>query len=196
MVDSHRPLHGHGTAADVRFARFPAGYSIKGMFFTRLLPMLPTAGLDKLELQDRPRNGRYLAFKGYPQVDYSRVAHLAATTRYRNDDTREAMRRLARDDFAEFAKSRIGKVALSFAGDCADTLGRMPSLYDMTLEGGSFASEPIEGGVRIVLRDFYGWLDCYPLGTLEGIVIHHGFRPRVEMHLDDELNGHFDVTWD
>ena len=70
-----------------------------------------------------------------------------------------------------------------------DTLKRMPSLYEMTLEGGSFSAEAIEGGVRIALRDFYGWLDCYPLGTLEGIVLHHGFRPRVEMHLEDELNG-------
>ena len=196
MVDANRPLKGHGTAAEERFARFPASHTIKGMFFTRLVPMLPTGGLDQLELQERPRNGRYLAFKSYPQIDYSRMAHLAATTRYRNDETREAMRRLARDDFAEFAKSRVGKVALSFAGDCSDTLKRMPSLYDMTLEGGSFAAQDIEGGVRVELRDFYGWLDCYPVGTLEGIVLHFGHRPQVELHLTDDQNGHLDVTWD
>ena len=72
----------------------------------------------------------------------------------------------------------------------------MPSLYEMTLEGGSYEASEIDGGVRIALRDFYGWLDCYPVGTLEGIVLHFGHRPRVEIHLQDELNGHFDVTWD
>ena len=195
MVEEGRPLRGHGTSADVRFARFPASHTIKGMFFTRLMAIAPRAEVEQRDLRAFPRGGRYVAFKNYPQIDYSRIAHLAASTRYRHQETREAMRRLARDDFAEFAKSRVAKVALSFVGDCADTLKRMPDLYRMTLEGGTFDAQDIEGGVRVSYRDFYGWLDCYPLGTLEGIVIHHGHRPRVEMHLEDDLNGHLDVTW-
>jgi uncharacterized protein (TIGR02265 family) len=196
VVEIGRPLRGHGTEADARFARFPATHTIKGMFFNRLVAIVSADAVEQLELRARPRNGRYLPFKSYPQIDYSRLAHLAAITRYRNQDTREAMRRLARDDFAEFAKSRVAKVALSFVGDCADTLKRMPDLYRMTLEGGTFDAVDIDGGVRVSFRDFYGWLDCYPLGTLEGIVLHYGHRPQVAMALEDDLNGHFDVTWD
>jgi uncharacterized protein (TIGR02265 family) len=196
VVEWNRPLRGDGVAAETRFARFPRSHTIKGMFFTRLLPILGRGEIDGLDLKDRPRNGRYLPFTSYPQVDYSRMAHLAATTRYPHASTREAMRQLARDDFAEFAKSRVARVALSFVGDCADTVGRMPDLYRMTLEGGQFDAEEIPGGVRVIYRDFYGWLDCYPLGTLEGVVNHYGHRPRIELHLQDDVNGHFDVTWD
>jgi len=195
VVEIGRPLRGDGTAAEDRFARFPAGHTIKGMFFKRLVTIIGHEGLDELDLREKPRNGRYLPFKSYPQIDYSRVAHRAARTFYRHQDTREAMRRLAREDFAEFAKSRVAKVALSFVGDCADTLKRMPDLYRMTLEGGSFYAEDRDDGVRLSFREFYGWLDCYPVGTLEGIVLHYGHQPQVEMTLEDDLNGTFDVTW-
>ncbi len=194
IVDADSVLRGAGTPAHERFDRFPPDFTIKGMFFQRLVRMVDPAELARLRVR-LPAGGRYVAFKSYPQVEYSRLAHLAACTQYPRLDVREAMRRLARHDFEQFATTTVAKVALSFVGGCAEVLRRMPDLYRMTLDGGRFDSELIPGGVRMYYEDFYGWLDCYPVGTLEGICQRYGHSPRVEIHLKSDIDGHLDVTW-
>ncbi len=195
VVELHVALVGCGTEPEERFRAFPEDHSIKGMYFPRLVAQLSPSELELAGLREPPRGGRYLPFKSYPQHDYSRVAYLAACKQHPRLSTREAMRRVARDDFQQFAESRVGKISLSFISDCGEALRRLPDLFNMSLTGGSFGAEREGDRVRLQFRDYHGWLDCYMFGVLEGIVLSFGNTPRLEADLATECEGTVDVTW-
>jgi len=175
-----------------RFAHFPRHYTIKGMYFTRVLTTLGD-GLAKVEdlLVDRPRNGRYLPFRDYPQVDYSRLCHAAAIRSWPTQPVPEAMRRLARLDFQQFAGSRVGRVTLALTGDLASSLRKLPDMYRMSIKGGKVVAREEDDGMRIDFEDFFGWPDCYALGTLEGIVQHYGRQPHIHAAFHSESNASY-----
>lgn len=183
--------------AEVRFARFPEHYKIKGMFFGRIVRVLGEAGYRPLEplLVDPPRLGRYMPFADYPQVDYSRLCHAAAVHEWPSVPVPEAMRRLARLDFGEFASSTVGRVTLALTGELAESLSKLPDLYRMSLKGGRVSAEPSGDGVRVRFEDFYGWVDCYPIGTLEGVVHHYGREANIEGEIHDDRSATYEVRW-
>jgi uncharacterized protein (TIGR02265 family) len=109
---------------------------------------------------------------------------------------REAARRVARADLATFARSTLGRVMLSMVGDAQDALLAFPAMHRQVLHGGSVVAERAgDRHVRLRYRDFYGWLDCYAVGTIEGIVLHHGRRPTLTLELEDDARGTLDVRW-
>jgi len=189
-------LVGDGTAAEERFARFPKGYTMRGLFFPRIVASLGPRGWEEVKnyLLAPPRNGRYVAFKSYPQVDYSRLCHAAARRRHPMEPTREAMRLLARHDWSELAESRMGKVSMAFVEDARGALKRIGEFYSLVLNGGRVVVDETEDEVELRFEKFYGWLDCYPVGTVEGAVMHYGGTPRVTLDLRDELNGSIRVA--
>jgi len=180
------PLTG-SVDGEERFAHFPRHYTIKGMYFSRVLATLGD-GLREVEdkLVDPPRMGRYLPFRDYPQVDYSRLCLAAARRSWPTQSVPEAMRRLARLDFQQFAGSRVGRVTLALTGDLASSLRKLPDMYRMSIKGGRVTAREEDDGMRIEFEDFYGWPECYALGTIEGIVQHYGKHPRIHAAFHSE----------
>jgi uncharacterized protein (TIGR02265 family) len=168
-----------------RFAAFPSSYAMKGMFFPPLVDLLGD-GWSRLApaLRRAPTDGRYTAFRDYPQEDYSRLAYAVAQRLYGDVPVPEGARRVARSDFARFASSRLGRVMLPLLDGADAALLGLPRLYRLVVTGGTVATERIRGGgVRVEYRDWLGWVDCYPAGTIEGICEHYGCRPRIELEV-------------
>jgi len=177
-------LVGHVEAED-RFAMFPPAFTVKGMFFSRMIQLGGASAL--VDIQDRlkrpPALGRYLPFSDYPQVDFSRLAHRVATGLFPRRGVCEAMRLLARKDLETFAGSAVGSVMMALAGkDTCEALMKLPDMYRATLNGGSVTAERLAPST-ILLRyeDFYGWLDCYPIGHIEGLAAHLNQRCEIEV---------------
>jgi uncharacterized protein (TIGR02265 family) len=173
--------------ASARFAGFPPDFSIKGMFPARLEKLASHAVLESVRgaLLKPEALGRYVSFADYPQVDYSRLAYAVATDLYKRLDPAEAMRRLARRDIETFASSQIGKIMLALTGNAAATLMKLPDMYGAALRGGSVKAVRTDPGtVSIRFRNFYGWLDCYAIGTVEGLVSHFSNACEIEVSLE------------
>lgn len=182
-----------------RLARVPRSYTLKGMFFGSLVASLGDDGWEAIrpQLRAAPRFDRYVPFSDYPQVDYCRIAVAAAARLHPDVDLPEAARRLARGDFAVFARSRVGAVLMSLAGDLPTVLSGLPSLYQKVTRGGNVESERLDGGgVSLRYTDYHGWVDCYTLGTIEGVVMHFGQRPHIRVSLESETRATYDVRWD
>lgn len=164
-------------------ARYPrGGHLVKGMFCNRLVD---TLGASFAELQAQliapPRGGRYLPFKDYPQADYSRIVVASAVHRFPELDLREATRRIARDDFATFAASTMGKITLSLVGDPHAALLRMPEVFARVAPGPQLKTEERDRNtVRMVITQFFGLVE-YMLGQLEGIVMSYSQMPRTRI---------------
>ncbi len=174
-----------------RFARFPSSYLMKGMFFNRMVGLGGERAYREVEskLVKRPQLGRYLPFSDYPQVDFSRLAHQVAITRFPGQDVVEAMRRLARQDIATFAQSAIGSVMFALAGhDPVTALLKLPEMYRASLKGGEVSAR-LAGPqvVELAYREFYGWLDCYPIGHVEGLAAHCERSCEIEVEADSEI---------
>ena len=130
-------------------------------------------------------------------MDYCRIALTAAKRLHPDVALPEAARLLGRGDFAEFARSRVGAVLLSLAGDLPTVLEKLPSVYAKVTRGGRVSAERVDDRrVRIAYRDYHGWVDCYTLGTIEGVVMHFDRAPRIEVSLESEIDATYDVTWD
>jgi len=179
--------------AEVR--SIPQGYGVKGMFFDRLLIVL---GQDfeslRATLDKPPERGRYVAFRDYPGADFVRLAAAAARKAYPRLGLREAIRRLAFDDFKVFADSTVGKVTLAVASDARSVLKKVPFIY-RSLAPGDWdisAEELNERTVRLDFRPFIGRWE-YAVGQFEGAILHYGRRSII--HVSEHPEGHvrFDV---
>lgn len=183
--------------AEERFERFPPGYTTKGMFFSRLLALGGEDTYAQMEsrLAKRPQLGRYLPFSDYPQVDFSRLAHHVALARFPDQDVVEAMRRLAREDLRAFAASALGSVMFALVGsDPKVALLKLPDMYAASLKGGSVRAKELGPGViELSYTDFYGWLDCYPIGHIEGLAMHCDRSCEIEVEARTEIDAVFRV---
>jgi uncharacterized protein (TIGR02265 family) len=175
-------------------ARYPSHYLVKGMFCSRIADFLGGAFA---ELQPRliapPRGGRYLPFKDYPQADYTRLVVAAAAKRFPDLSLCEATRRLARDDFATFADSTMGKITLTVVGDAHSALLRMPDAFARVAPGPQLRTE--ERGthaVRITFLRYFGSVE-YMLGQIEGIVMSYHKAPHITVHRANQDEIVFDV---
>ncbi len=181
-----------GVDAEERFARFPASYVMKGMFLRRMVQVGGARALAEVgpRLVRRPPLDAYLPFSDYPQVDFSRLAHQVARMRFPGVAVVEAMRRLARDDIATFAESTIGSVMLALVGrDVTTALLKLPDMYAASLRGGTVGARALDAGViELTYRSFYGWLDCYPIGHIEGLCAQFGCRPEIEVEAQSPVD--------
>jgi len=183
--------------AESRFVRFPADFTIKGMFLARLLALAPRTALSAVSerLHNPAVLKRCLPFADYPQVDYSRLAHVVAQELHKRLETAEAMRRLARRDIRTFAESQVGRILLALSGDASATLLKLPEMYRAALRGGSVQSTRVNAHtVQIRFKDFYGWLDCYPIGTIEGLVAHFAGSCELEVTMETLISATYTVT--
>jgi uncharacterized protein (TIGR02265 family) len=176
-------------------AAIPAAFTVKGMFFKRFSDVLGAEyeGLSG-ELDSPQREAKYVAFKGYPQRDYTRLAVAAARKLFPGLPLREAVRRLARQDIAIFASSVIGKVVLAMARDARSTLHRMPNAYAGTAPDTRIRVLDLDARTaRVAVEPHHGIIE-YTLGQVEGIVL--AFEQQPVVTLRDLGNGGvaFDVV--
>jgi uncharacterized protein (TIGR02265 family) len=153
------------------------GLVVKGMFFHRHVDILGSEWDTVLEtLAEPPRGGRYLAFRDYHSGDYVRVSGRAARKRYPGVGAREALRRLAREDFDVFATSTLGRVILSVITDARGALHKSPFVYEKLAPGDwrVVVTDVDERTLRMEFTPFYGRWE-YTLGQVEGVVLH--YRP-------------------
>jgi len=185
-----------GVDAEQRFGHFPKGFTLKGMFFARLLTLSERVFPEvRSKLVEPPRGDRYLPFHDYPQVDYSRLAYAVAMRLHRGSSAPEAMRLVARQDFATFAASAVGRVSLALMGNAERAILKLPSAYAAVMKGGTVtASSTGKDEFEVVFRDFYGWVDCYPMGTLEGLVKHFGRSCSIVAELESGIHARYRIS--
>lgn len=179
--------------ADV--AVIPASSLVKGVFFQRLVELLGSdwrAFRDTLETP--PRGVRYLPFHDYSQADYTRLAAAAARKRHPGFGLREAMRRLAREDFSVFGATMLGRVMLTLVGDARGALLKAPFIYKRLAPGDwkVEAREVDEHCVRLDFSRFYGHWE-YVIGQFEGVVLHYGKRSLIRVHESSNGQVRFDI---
>jgi uncharacterized protein (TIGR02265 family) len=180
-----------------RALRIPASFTMKGMFFPRLVAAVGSDWHNIARgLLAPPRSGRYLPFFDYPQRDYGVLLTKASPRLFPRMPEPEAVRRYARSDLQALGASVAGSVMLALVGDPASALLRMPDIYRLVLKGGACIAERSGSGVVLRFREFYGALDNYGIGNVEGLVGHYGVRPKIEVELDDEVTrGTYEVSW-
>ena len=151
------------------------GLVVKGMFFHRHVDILGPEWNSVLEtLAQPPRGGRYLAFSDYHSGDYVRVSGRAARRRYPGIGSREALRRLAREDFDVFASSTLGRVIMSVISDARGALHKSPFVYEKLAPGDwrVVVTDVDEHTLSMEYVPYYGRWE-YALGQIEGVVLHY-----------------------
>jgi uncharacterized protein (TIGR02265 family) len=157
-----------------RVAQIPDHFSLKGLFFDRLVASAGP-GWKSLPLKGRPALGRYLPWNNYPQADYTRLVVAAASIVSPDLPAPQAIRRLAAEDFRTFAATAMGRVAVSLLGDPEKGLMRMPRLYEAVLSGGFVRAQRLGAcHIRFILRRFFGFVECYVPGQIEGMLATYG----------------------
>jgi uncharacterized protein (TIGR02265 family) len=176
-------------------ASFPSTYTVKGMFCSRYAALLDDdyASLRQHLIQPA-RDGRYVAFKDYPQADYTRIVAAAAAKVFPNLPLSEAVRRLARDDIHTFSTSVFGKVLMTLVGDPATALRHLPDAYVRVAPGPNVWTEELDvRSMRLVFRRHRGIVE-YMLGQLEGIVMSFNRVPLVTVRRLEPETVAFDVV--
>jgi uncharacterized protein (TIGR02265 family) len=180
-----------------RAREIPPSFVLKGMFFTRLVERAG-ASWEAIQptLERPPRGGRYVAFSNYPQSDYERLSASVARKLHRQVGLREAIRRLARDDFDVLASSTMGRVLLSVVGDARAALLKIPYVYSKVAPGDWTvgAQELDETTVRVEFIPNYGSWE-YQVGQLEGIVQAFDRAPALRVALLPQRHLRIDVTY-
>jgi uncharacterized protein (TIGR02265 family) len=180
---------------DALVSNTPRNYTVKGMFCTRFADLL---GDDYERVEPKlvapPRGGRFVAFKDYPQADYTRIVAAAAAKRFPAIGLREAMRRVARDDIGTFSSSMFGRIVLTVIGDARASLLRVPDAYHRIAPGPIVQAEDVDPRTtRITFEGYRGSFE-YVLGQLEGVVISYGQMPVVTVHRPVGDSVRFDVV--
>ena len=165
-----------------RVGKFPPTAMVKGLFFARLAAIVG--------------EGSYVAWRDYPQAEYARLTGLAGAKAHPTQPPAEQLRRVARDDFATFAKEPVGAMALSFVRSPATLFQQLPRLYKLVLKGGNVAVRKKDDAcVEVEFTDFFGQLDCYMIGQMEGMVRHYGVHPTIDAELKKYEHAVFTIRW-
>jgi len=193
-IESGVALQGsYDVEAEIR--SIPPSYGVKGMFFERLVLVLGSDFEHAAKtLEKPPTNGRYLAFRDYPGRDFARLAAAAGRKVYPRLGLREAIRRIALDDFEVFADSTIGKVTLAVASNARSVLNKVPFIYRSLAPGDwDIAAEDVgEQTVRLDFRPFVGRWE-YAVGQFEGAVLHYVERSVIHVYELERGHVRFDV---
>lgn len=170
---------------EARIASATPRDTIKGMFFRRVVDVANYLGVTAEHAQIRhPLPGdRYSAFGDYHVSDYMRWVAAVGRVQHPRLALSEAMRRVANQDFTEFAESRLGSVMLAFTGTAKSTLARSGSFYAQVLKGPRVESEETAAGVVIRYREYAGPVEFYPIGTIEGTCRHYRSDYTIEVNV-------------
>ena len=177
-------------------ATIPVETTVKGMFFRRHVEGLGSDYETVSATLDVPvKDGKYVAFRDYPQRDYARMIAATARKRFPLLPGREALRQLAREDFKVFAESMIGKVIMTVAGDARGSLMHVPDAYRAIVPGANVHAVDLNPHtVRITFEPLMGFLE-YTLGQLEGVVLAFDGSPLTTIHVIKDGGHAYEVVY-
>jgi uncharacterized protein (TIGR02265 family) len=183
-------------AVEARAASIEPGFAVKGLFFDKLRGRLGE-GWDevKARLDAAPRLGRYVPFNNYPLGDYLRLIEAVARANYPDVALREGFRLSARDDFAIFADTTLGKIVLAAVGDPKSAMLAMGSVYTKMAPGdwSVIVSEVDDRSLSVRWENIPGHWE-YQLGQTEGLVMSYDMTPTITVTELEPRRVRFDVT--
>jgi uncharacterized protein (TIGR02265 family) len=183
-VDLEEPLRGEVDREALR-SEIPPSFTVKGLFCADLATALGADyGALVPKLAQAPRGGRYLAFTDYPMRDHLVLAHALGDKRFPKTGTPQAQRLLARHDVKTLGRSTLGRIMLAMAREPEGALLRLPEVFHRMTFGPKVEASVDGRDVRLEFTDNYGGWE-YNFGQVEGIVMHYGGRPRIEIELYD-----------
>lgn len=182
VVTPSTVLTAHFDLADRIRAATPSD-TLKGMFFHRIAALAARVSVtaEVAGIQHRVREDRHLSFSDYPVADYFRWVAAVGRAMHPRHALSEGMRRVAAEDFDEFATSRVGSIALSFTGGARGTLAKSGMLYSQVLKGARVESEATADGAVIRYRNYPGPVEFYPIGTIESTCRHYDADYTIEV---------------
>lgn len=182
---------------DERLASLSDANKVKGMFFASAMKRLG-AGFEAVRpsLAEPPRFGSYIPFANYSQRDYGRVLIATARKAYPDKPLSEGIRLLGRDSFSTFATSRVGRFFVSVSAEPIELLEKIPSVLSAIANNLQVTFErPGDNHAVIRAKGNSGWSDCTYLGILEGLLLHYGKEPLIEVEVSEDLAASFDLRW-
>lgn len=182
--DLDEPLRGEVDRVAL-VGEIPPSFTVKGLFCADLAAALGSdfQGLVP-KLTQPPRGGKYLAFTDYPMRDHLVLAHALGDKRFPTAGTPQAQRLLARQDVKTLGRSTLGRIMLALAREPKGALLRIPEVFRRMTFGPKVEASSEAGHVRLDFTDNFGGWE-YNLGQVEGIVMHYGGRPRIDVELYD-----------
>ena len=177
-------------------ARYHESFRLKGFFLKKAVETIGVDGYEALahRLRKPQPGGRYLPFADYPTADFTLLSFTAARTLHPQLGTREAHRRWARDDLLRIGQTVLGKVTMSMVGDATGALLQYPKMYNNVAKGPwGVRAEAVDGGMHIHF-DYCPSDEAYQVGQLEGITMHYGVVPSVDVEREGDCVD-FHVHW-
>jgi uncharacterized protein (TIGR02265 family) len=178
--------------------RVPPDAHCKGMFFHDVLRAVRRASPDA-ERRLVPHLGRrrYVAFMDYPLREHMELTAEAVKLLFPGVPSREGMRRLGWLAYPTFVESMVGRVVFGVLGHDLDRIFEVgPRSFEVSLtRGRARASRLGDNHWRYELTDFFGYLDTYYVGVIEGPIRHHNLTPDVRIRLTSPSDGVMDIRW-
>jgi uncharacterized protein (TIGR02265 family) len=191
-----RPNFDHELDSKPYLDRVPEGTCCKGMFFNDIINNVRrmSPGAEKL-LPGASR--RYVPFRDYPLREHMGLTAAAVPLLFPRMLSREGMRRLGWLSYPTFAESMVGRVVFGILGNDLEQIFSVgPRAFPISVNRGRATAERLGSNhFRYVFRDFFGYLDTYYVGVIEGPILHHKRVPDVRLHLETLSDGIMDIRW-
>lgn len=177
-------------------ARLDGSFLLKGVFMAGAAGDLGREGYEAMRSQLRAPQAaaRYVPFSDYPTADFTRMAVAAAKRKYPGLGSREAFRRWGRDDILRIGQTTFGRVIMSLVHDPPGALHQFPTVYNRVAKGWGVSITEQDDGI-LVTFERCPTDPIYQVGQLEGIVMHYGATPTIEVSQESPPKTTFFVRW-
>jgi uncharacterized protein (TIGR02265 family) len=192
MADSFTvPNTGAPLDLEQRLAKVPPTTTVKGMF------MQAIADEARAVSGATQGRGRWLAFKDYPLREWLTLLVDCARAAHPRVSAREGIRRLGQNAYPMFARSTIGKVVMSVAGDnFALALRQVPRVYAVSGNGVTAElAEQREGRAIVQLRGVWDFPDAWQVGAFEGALDAFRKEGSVRVRILSLCDVDLELTW-
>jgi uncharacterized protein (TIGR02265 family) len=174
-----------------RLELIPPLATVKGMVLDGVLKETARLG------QTLPGRGPYVGYKDYALSEFLTLQVEASAKMFPGLSSREGLRRLGQGAYPALFQSMIGRVLFGVLGKNPETLVKVaPKGYAVTGNTGQVdVLEATTQGALLRFREFYGFLDSYHIGVLEGAITACGRRGRVLFKPLGEIDGEMLCEW-
>jgi uncharacterized protein (TIGR02265 family) len=174
-----------------RLKLIPPHATVKGMVLDGVLKETARLG------QALPTRGPYVGYKDYPLPEFLALQVEAAARVFPALPPREGLRRLGQGAYPALFQSMIGRVLFGVLGKNPETLVKVaPKGYAVTGNTGQVdVIEATPQGALLRFQEFYGFLDSYHVGVLEGAITACNRSGRVLFKPLGEVDGEMLCEW-
>ncbi len=138
---------------------------------------------------------RFLPFQPYPLRGHMLLLREAASAVFPNDPMRIAFRRFGRGVRNVVLATAYGRVTFGRQLNARDTVAALTRCYRVMLGSQVEGALLDERCADVEMRDIHYFLDSLHVGTVEGIFIGSGIKPRVLVKMHDATNATFRIRW-